>query len=239
MKSALKRKSPDRELENPYKGKKDLRVNERDALEKRRLRAERKAAGSPDYQVDIFTDLEQGLPPILEEMEDNEVTGLLAETLPLSQSPPSRSEERSMVEEEWKTVQKRATPRQVPQGEQGEGKGRNEPARNDEKRGFKIPKKSDANNRRSGNDGNRERNGSNIPPPLPGALAPMLVPLQQLLLSWSYGFTRARPRRCPSFSKLSPPFKRLWPRHWRKKSVMAPLGLEVWSDLTKSHTTRN
>ncbi len=88
MKSALKRKSPDRELENSHKGKKDIRVSEHVAQEKRRLRAERKAAGSPDYQVNIFADLERGLPPILEEMEDTEVTRLLAETPPPSQSPP-------------------------------------------------------------------------------------------------------------------------------------------------------
>jgi hypothetical protein len=218
MKSALKRKSPHRELENSHMGKKDLRVSERDAQEKRRLRAERKAAGSPDYQVNIFPDLERGLPSILEEMEDMEVTRLLAETPPPSQSPPpsqlpppsqsppSRSEERSMDDEEWTKVQKRATPRQVPQGGQGEGKGRNEPAQNDGNRGFKIPKKSDADNRKSGDGGNRERNGGNLPPPAggPSTYAGAAAAAAAELILWVY---ESQTTKVPVFFEAFAPFQ--------------------------------
>jgi hypothetical protein len=216
MKTALKRKSPDRELDNCCKGKKDLRVSEQDAQEKRRLRAERKAAGSPDYQVSIFADLERGLPPILEEFEDMEVTRLLAEMPPPSQLPPAMSEEEmSKDEEEWTTVQRRAAPRQVPQGGRGveRAKGTNLPGTVESGEILKSPRSRRLTTGRPEAVETVETGKGTAATPRPGGLAPTPVPLQLLPLSWSSGSMRARPQRCPSSLRLSPPSKRPWAQH--------------------------
>jgi hypothetical protein len=169
---ALKRKSPDRELEKGPKGRKDRKVaSEQEVLEKRKLRAERKVQGSPDYQVELFAHLTDGLPDIPEEIDEEEAERMLGDspmTPPASQSPTPRSSEEMSDSEfedgEWEEVKRRPEPRQVPGG-QAEGNKKGLVVRNSEGTGYKIPRKQGGSGAGEGSKDRGKKEDNPSPPP--------------------------------------------------------------------------